>query len=194
MAKLKEIIALINTGIEAAFADKRFADSGLFGLATQSMDSQATTSPYVIDSFGEGRNVNYNDSRPVVMYHRYNGSNTYNSEDISQFGDNNEKVATSYNMALIVMASRSMTQLEPDDLETIIVSGMPTALTNAQLTTLNLLGCNVVVNGSDHNSINIFKREFTGQNKIYDPRIFMFEIRYEIECSYDKSCVNTLCC
>jgi len=194
MAKLKDIIDIINTGIEAELADKRFAGSVFHAIATQSDDSNATTSPYIIDSFGEATNVLYDDNKPVVLYHKYNGSNTYRSESISQFGDDNEKVSTAYNITLIVFGSRNLTQLQPDDLETLIVSGMPTALTNAQLNTLNLLGCNIIVSGSDHNSINIFKREFTGQQKKFDPRIYMFALNYTIECSYDKGCINTLCC
>lgn len=194
MAKIKDIVDIINEGIETALAEKRFAGSAIYNIATQSQDSNNTTSPYVIDTTGEGTHVFYDDTKPLVLYHKYSGSNNYRSESLNQFGDDDSSVLTSYNMSVIVMCSRNITQLEPDDVETLIVSGFPSRLSNLQLNTLNLLGCEMVVNGSDHSALSIFNREFTGQKNKFDPRIFMFEVRYTIECSYNKGCINTLCC
>lgn len=194
MAKENEIARWINECIQEVLSEQRFAGSQYSGITSLLMNDQESTAllmPCTIDSDGEGLWVGVDDAYPVQLYHRHNGC-VFKSEPADAFGGNaprKEFIA----MSLFVVAQRSRTRLAPEDLKTLIATAFPYEIP-AQKRALWKLSGSISLLSADLNSQNVYKREYNPAPTILDPQVNMFELKYQIECSYQKDCINTLCC
>ncbi len=200
MARLKEIVQFINNEIEAkALKDKRFGGSQLSGIAVltefkKNAGGQPAMQPWVMNNEPEGMYVGIDDIHPVQVYHKHYGSVPNTPEAKENFGDKNNVITKKYNMGLIVMGQRKKIKLSPEQLETLIEAGFPDSL-NAQLRNdFKLNSCMISISGTDHNSNALLKREYGQPDKKYDHQTILFEMKYLIECSYKRSCIDILCC
>lgn len=188
MAKENKIVDIINASVKAALADKRFSGSEYAGITQIIQNGDGGNMPCTVDNNGECTWIDVDDTKPVQVYHRMNGS-SFSLDDKEQFGNNLIRNQVS-SMSLFVVAQRNKIKLPVEDLLTLVTSGMPTGVPDRK--SLNLNSCKITVQSADVNAQGILKRE--QPNKILDPQVIMFELKYQIECSYGKDCINTLCC
>jgi hypothetical protein len=192
MAKLNEIVEIINLLVNAKLTGAKYASVKQHGLASLVTNDKNLTAPFAISRSGEGSYVGYDDKFPFTSYHRYLGS-TYNESD-ANYGNDNSRKSQVQNMVMMVMGKQSKITLFPDDLEMLIVSAFPSGLTPTQKEDFKFKSCGIKITGSNHDLSSLFKREFANQKFSPDSNKFMFELRYQIECTWGKECINTLCC
>lgn len=190
MAKTAQIIECINDTIKASLKDKRFAGSCFHGLAiTHEENNSRYATTYSIE--GEGKQINPDDEHPITIYHKNNGSVTTIATE--EFGDGRNRFVKKTSVSMIVIGIRKKLRMTAEDLETAIECSIPGTLSKTMLQSLTLMGVDIQVVQATYNSGEIYKREFNKENKNVDPRLLLVEIRYNIECMFNKTCINTIC-
>lgn len=196
MAKENEIVTWINQGILAALKDKRFAGAQLHGITTllakENESGTPAYAPCLIDNEGEGTWVGVDDAAPLQLYHRHNGC-LFRTEVKEQFGTLAVRTEISA-MSLFVVAQRKQVRLAPEDLKSVIADGFPYEITQALRAQLKIYKGNITLLSADLNAQNVYQKEYRAANTILDPQVNMFELKYQIECTYSRECINTLCC
>jgi hypothetical protein len=190
MAKENQIADIINASVKAVLKDARFVGAQYSGI-TVLLPEGNIIQPCTTDDSGDAKIVGINNTHPLQAYHRNNGSSFSIAPD-KQFGDGVTRNQIT-SMSLFVIAQRSRIKMTPEDLLLLVASGIPGELTQAQRETLKLKGCTISLQSVDVNAQNIFKREYQIQKPL-DPQVIMFELKYQIECSFSNACINTLCC
>lgn len=194
--KLRKIIDLINKSIaDNALADQRFASKKINGIAiTYESDGGQGFGPYhspgVLD---EANWVGFDDVHSVQIYHKNNGANG-RIDPNKQTGNENNIITKTYNMSMIVMAIINRVQLSAEELDNLILSGIPSVLDNQTLKDFNLKGCSINYVATNYNARDIIMREYKGQNITVSTERIVFELKYTVECTFDKTCIQLICC
>ena len=190
MARLGSIIEEINSSVNLALDKKQIGVASLFGVSELIPDTNGLTMPVITDLTGDGKYAGYDDVKSVQLYHRIFGSTYRPAEGVgNQMGI---KQATA--MLMIVAFKIDKIRLHGDDLEALIVSGIPSSVSAQVKSDLGLRSCGISITGSTHDTPAIFAREYKGHQYTPDTNMKMFEIRYQVECNCGKDCINTICC
>jgi hypothetical protein len=197
--KLNSIVKFINDSWAESLASTKFAGIKMMGVTSQiPVLNDEGLETYRIAEFDErGQVVNdsaaMNESYSCLIYHRlWNTNNTLNKDS---FGDDEGQKRTFY-MSVFVYVNKSQLGIEASDMEMILTSYMPQSIGSDLLTGkfAGVSSCNITPTGSDFNQSNLFAREFNKKNYTMEPRIVLFELKYLIECTYSRNCINVLCC
>jgi hypothetical protein len=187
MASERYIVCLINEAIEASLPNNIFKGSEYNGLVIERA-SGAETIELIAQPLNKAEvKVFPNDSNPMMVYHRYVGSNYSESRG---YGRDLKTTKQDAGMRMIVVLNMDkLKNTTPENIEQYIISVMAVQLTQAQLTDLNLRACNIVANSSDINA-GILVREFPEINRNSYPNIICFEITYQITTLYGAGCAE----
>lgn len=191
MAQLDGIITDLNAAISTALDKKNLGKAQLLGLTELIEDSSGLTTPAEHDLSGDAIYAGYDDVHSIRIYSRLIASNyTYLTEG---YGSNR---LTNQVSSLIMMVAFKIKTIRAfaDNLEAVIVSAFPSGITQQRKIDLGLKSCGFTVTGSTHDTRALFAREFKGHHYTPDTNMKMFEIRYQVECSWGQNCINTICC
>lgn len=199
MRGLATIVKYINDTIaENALVNARFSGHKLVGLTSQIpvTNSENETSDVKIAAFSERGeviedSVNYESVNSVLIYHRlFNTSNTPDDKD--SFGHNQAQRRTFY-LSMFVYVNKKKTEVEASDMELLLMMKMPQSLDTASLPDGHK-SCFITTTGADFNQVGIWERELKKKNFTLEPEVVLFELKYQIECTYSRECINVLCC
>jgi len=193
MAHLSSIITYLNDFLKVgSLADGRFSGSSYSGIATYIPDGDLVK---VITTDQDGQaiinDLMYDQIYPMMVYHRLNSSKMRLSEK-DGFG-NQIGMRRVLDMSMMVFIDKSRIHLSGEDMEIVIYSGFPSSIKKADLTP-GFTDCIFTFNGCEHNQVFLFDREFKMKNFNLSPSVVLLEVKYTIECGYQKNCINILCC
>jgi hypothetical protein len=187
MGNLDKTISFINEELKTkAFKDKQFTGSKYAGLSTL-VERKNVFQPCIIG----GTDAVYcgkDDRNPITIYHRYIGSGYKYGEG---FGDKKREIRAQ-KIGMLVTYNRKKIKLSPDDIEAHIGKYFPTSVSSSLLTEFGISKCIIYKIACDHNTSALHAREYKTPNT--DPGLIILELQYGIECTYDNTCINTLCC
>lgn len=189
---IQNIVEIINESLKAnAFADMRFAGAKYFGLSSlYAIENEV--SPFVVDDYGQANYCGYDNTTPLIIYHRT--ISAQNNLDRTKAVVNDKLLSRQYTMNLIVTAQREKIQLTAEDVDLLIASAWKSNITQQQLIDFNLRGCNLNYVSTNYSTSALLQREYTGKNIINEPSLILFEIRYMVEITYNNGCLEILCC
>jgi hypothetical protein len=193
MAKENEIAAFLNEEIKKSLSDARFNGSQFSGITQLVAKADSTVKPCIVDHEGEGTDLTVDDVYPVQVYHRNYGG-TFKPNPATGFGDGNTAKNQVTNMGCIVIGQRKKIKLTPEDLLVLVAASFPAELPKAKRAELKLTKSAITITNIDINSLAVFKREYQFKDNVLDPSIIMLELKYQIECGFEKDCINTICC
>lgn len=174
-----------------ALDKKNLGKANLLGLTELIEDSQGMTTPVEHNLSGDAVYAGYDDTHSIRIYSRLITSNYTYAEE----GYGNKRL-TNQVSSLIMMVSFKIKRIRvfADNLEALIVGAFPSGISQVALNDLGLKRCGITVTGSTHDTRALFAREYKGHQYTPDTNIKMFEIRYQVECSWGQNCINTICC
>jgi hypothetical protein len=193
MARVSEIIKFVNdTWILRSFPDARFAGSAFYGMATYMPDGDLIKA---VEINAKGLTIVddlfYDNTKPMQIYHRMNTSRMIPSPK-DGFG-NEVGMLRQLDMSALVFIDKSRIGISGEDMEMVLYYGFPNSIPKNQLTT-GFTSCRFQFNGCEHNQVYLFDREFKIKNFNLSPSVVLLEVKYLIECGYQKNCINILCC
>lgn len=165
---MNNIISNINAQIEVA---AMLGNMALYGVADPIVirDENDSIFPVIIDNDGECRDVLFDDSKDVSIYHRLN-TKTYGTVSTAGYGDIPQRSVV-YEMAMIVCGRRD--KINVYDMERACVFGIENT-SNAK----QRIKCEVIT--SNFHRPQVFASEYTGVQFPIQPNIFLFKINYKI--------------
>lgn len=189
---IQNIAEIINETLKTnAFNDIRFAGAKYFGLSSlYSIENEV--SPFVVDDYGQAIYCGFDDIAPLIIYHR-----TISSQNILQRAKaviNDKLISQQFTISLIVTAHRNKIKLIAEEIDMLIASAWQSSLPHQKLIDFNLRGCNLIYVSTNYNTTALLQREYTGKNIINEPNLILFELRYNVELTYNSGCLEILCC
>ena len=187
------IVTIINDSLKTVtLVDARFKQPSLKGIAVLIPKDVTGNIPCICNNNGEGEYVGFDDIHSIRLYHKNNGSKT-SFEVKDQSGPIDKYFTTKYDMSLMVMAKRTVVQMSAEQLDVLISTGIlsPTKIKREDF---KLKSCSVKPVATNYNTALILGQEYKGQNISFEPNMILFEIKYTIECTYNKDCIKTICC
>lgn len=200
MPFIEKIVDYINTSLKASsLNDKRFQPGKYVGCTTLLPRPKGTgleVLPASCDANGEYKMVEPDDRYPIIIYHR-TISNMYskvvNTPQVKSFGDEYAlKCLTEMNLTVIA-DSRKVNMLA-EQLEPIIIYGIPMHLSRDMMIDLGLRSCVITPVSSLLDKINVFKQEYPSTAYFLKPFHQLFSIRYRVETGFDKNCIERCNC
>jgi hypothetical protein len=191
---LIDIINFINNTIkENAFKKDGFKNSLLLGIAENIPRSNDTNDiiPVVFEN-GKEMFVELSDKFNLIGFHKINNSTIQPNKN--NFGDSNSSLIKSLNCSFIVFFNKKKIDICKEDLDLIISSYFPTSLTPDLKKNLNIQNCYIEPLQSDYNGYALFQREYKTSQFNLKPTHSMFEIKYKIDLTVKKECLNKCSC
>lgn len=196
MANLTPIVAIINETLRTTvLKDKRFMKAKLFEIARVMPVKKGEIFelvPGIINENGEITKVYPDDKNVIQVYHKINSSSV--SVDKAQYGNGNTRLVRTANMSMIIFGLRSTIKRTEDEMDLFISASLPSKLTKQQLIDNELKDCSINHTNTDFNSLQIYSREYNSKQYYLNSSHLFFEMKYTIECKFDKSCINTCEC
>lgn len=193
MASLGSIVKIINDSLKTkSFSDKRFQKVAAFGISKSLPYKKNDVFEFIpteIDDNGEAKVLFPDDKNPIQFYHKVN-SIAYSLQK-EQHGNGNDSIVRVAQMSLVVFAQRNKIKLSEEVLDLYIAKGLPSKLTVVQKQELKLNDCTITQVTTDFNSVQLFAREYNTKQYYLKPEHLFFEVKYQIECKLNKSCINT---
>lgn len=191
-----KIVAYINEQLKASsLNDKRFLPVRLLGVATQLARPKGQgveLLPATCDEQGNHKLIEPDDKFPITVYHK-TITNAYTSAKQQSYGDDYVYKCTT-EMQLIVLADQRKVKMTAEQLEPAVIYGMPQRLSAALMQDVRFASCLITPLGSDMDKIRVFRQEYPGNEYFLKPYHQLFSIRYRIEATFDKNCVNKCLC
>ena len=194
MPFLDKITTAINEALVSSLSEKRFALSQYLGIATvlaRPKGSGVEFLPAVVDLSGEYKLVEPSDKYGLQVYHR-TISNTY-SRAKKSYGDEYNYSALS-EMSMVVIADSRKLKMQATELEPLIIYGLPQRLPASLMSETGFATCLITPLSSNMDKVAVFRQEYPGTDYFLKPFQQLFSIRYRIESSFDKNCVNQCLC
>lgn len=182
------------------FKDERFSVAQLHGIAetvTKYEESESglvarEVAPCIIYADGEDKPIYPDGDFPIMVFHKLEGSAI--KPKAKQHGRSATELERLSVMKMIFIGFREKIKVSRDQMDLAITAVFPTSLSHQSLQNLALKNCSIKVLSSSHKSDEIYQREWQYARKPLDPSIMIFEVNYQIECTFDKSCINPICC
>lgn len=201
MPNLDLIVKAINQNLnEHLFKDERFSAPQLFGISesvvSEDRDAEGNAVlnqfPAIIDESGEAHIIAPDGDIPIMVFHKIEGSAIKKIK--KQYGRDESAIERLAVMKMIVVAFRDKVKISREKLDLAIMAAFPTSMSNESLTNLALKSCSINVLSSIHKDREIYLREWPNSGKHLDTSLMIFEINYQIGCTFDKNCINPICC
>lgn len=201
MPNLDLIVKAINETLNNnLFKDKRFSVPQLFGISetivSQDRDKEGNEVenqfPAIVDLNGDSHTISPDGDIPIMVFHKIEGSAIKNLK--KQYGRKNSSIERLTVMKMIVVAFRDKIKVTRETLDLAIMAAFPTGMSSESLSNMALKSCSINVLSSIHNDRGIYQREWPSAGKPLDTSLMIFEINYQIGCTFDKNCINPICC
>lgn len=196
MPFVDSIVSFINDQLKAgSLKDVRFKPGKYIGITTvlpRMNGERQELIPASCNNDGEYEAIVPDDRFPIIIYHKVI-SNGYTSVKQQSFGNDYAYKATT-EMQLVVIADSRKIKMQAEALEPLIIFGLP-GLGSDQLskdTGLNRISISPI--NSTMDKILVFRQEYPATEYFLKPFQQLFSIRYRIEATFDRNCVNKCLC
>jgi hypothetical protein len=189
MAFLDNIVSAINDKVKESLS--AFPTASYCGIVYQLPKKEGDKFQYIpalIDLHGDAKWLTFDDLREMNIYHRI-VSSTYSQIKSGSYGDGYDYFQQSYDMDMVIMASRKKVHVHPDALEMAIASNMPTKHKIEGFESVN-----ITTVSSNYNARSVFQQEFQNIDYFLKPEHILLSIRYRIELRYRKGCISLCQC
>jgi hypothetical protein len=189
MAFLDNVVTAINDKVKESLT--AFPTSHYDGIAYQLPKKDGDKVQYIpalIDLNGEAKWVTFDDLQEMNIYHRI-VSSIYSQVKQGSYGDGYDYFQQSYDMDMVVMASRRKVHVQPDALEMAIASNIPT---KHKIDGFEFV--NITTVSSNYNGRSVFQQEFQSVDYFLKPEHILLSIRYRVELRYRKGCISLCQC
>jgi len=184
---ITEIIDEFNAGFVKLFEKK--PDVKIYGLAQPVQRIQGTvveTLPCLVDKNGEATYVGFDDTYPLILYHKIN-SVTSKQTDKNGRGDLTGDIITTFNNVIIVYMDRKRINAMPDEVALAIQANIPDGSNSDN----RFRAINVLFQGVILDSTKVFASEYQStEAKGLDPGKSMLAVGYLVEATYQKGCFS----
>lgn len=123
------------------------------------------------------------DTYPVTVYHRLL-SKPYSKINFNTF-------ESKCQMVMVVFGNREKLQMDSDALESQFIALFPSQFSKADLTGLSgVTNVHVEIGSSNLSALDVFNTEYKNSRFIVDGQTILFSIRYEIQITFKKDCLD----
>lgn len=186
----EKIVKHINDSLKACslFTDGKFHEIATIIARKKTQAAPLETLPGILEG-KDYKTIEPNDKFGLIVYHKVI-SNQYSYDKQGSFGDGfrNKSVTE---MSMIVWAD--LLKLK-SDVEPVIIHSMPQGLSTALKQELSLISCLITPTGSTMDRLMVFRQEYPQSDFFLKPNHQFFSIRYRIETSFDKRCIDKCLC
>jgi hypothetical protein len=196
MPFLKKQIEIVNNDLlTGALSDKRFL-SGRFEAIAVDVSRQTETGtfetfPAVMSKDYEAQEIAPDDTYPITIYHKVLSKTAVNVP-AGNYGDSNGKRAELVTVKMVVIGKYAALQMTAEELEALIVTGLPDQIASVKLLPYKLDTMAVAYTSTNFNTAEVFAQEYRGIPLFLAPEDIMFSIQYTIGSTYRKGCF-TIC-
>ena len=133
----------------------------------------------------------YDDEFSFMSFHKIRTAQVLPNLKEKTYGndDQNARLIRYTNLSMIVFLNTQSVKATQEQLANSIMSIFPDALPKEQLIP-GVTSVNFGIIGFDYDTINIFRREYDGLEYDLKNDVVMLEVKYKIECSFNKKCIN----
>jgi hypothetical protein len=195
MPFIDKIVSFINQSLkESSLNDKRFQPSKLIGITTvlaRPSDNGFEMLPAECDLNGNYSTVEPNDKFNIIIYHKVISNNYIREKkaygDIYVFRAQTE-------MQLAVIADSRKVKLSAEQIEPLIVYGLPLRLSDAIMQETGFASSLITPLSSNMDKVMVFRQEYPSTKYFLKPFHHFFSVRYRIETVFDKNCIDRCQC
>lgn len=190
MPYLNQIVDKINTDLSVNTLTDATIIKNMMGIASVVLvnDGEVSRFPAIMPEKGNGQFV-LDDRKNLTVYHRCLSKTIVNDE--RNFGDGNDNKVKTCSMIMVVFAKKSQLKRSKDEIEDLIINGMPTELSRTWMTDYSGLNAvNIAANEINSDSIALWNQEFNGYKYQLKPDQVLFAVQYTVEIKYKQSCVS----
>jgi len=193
MIDISKQVAFINKCIDSSINNSDLNSRKLFGVADVILtivDEKEKKIP-AIRCGKEFEDVVYDDQYNLMAYHRQRTTQITLNAAVKSYGDsvNENLIKTSLNSMIVFMNMENVDATQEALANSILLS-FPTFIPKVELDQ-GLDSVKFMIIGFDFDSIAIFRREYDGLQYDLKNCVSLIEVKYKIECSLNKSCINT---
>jgi hypothetical protein len=162
---------------------------GLSSVVARKKDSTAPLEqfPAILVDHTQYKTIEPNDKQALIIYHKLL-SNTYTKERKDGYGDSYLFKCTT-DLQMIVWGDSKKLGID-QELEAVIMYSMPNALDRAALMQLTFRNCLITTASSNMDRLQVFRQEYPQSQFFLKPNHQFFSIRYRVEATYDKACMD----
>lgn len=189
----KEQIKIVNQSLMAsAFTDARFSGSLINDIAYDiiTTDNETKTiAPGEYDENGDGQLIDFSQNVPLTIYHKVTSTNYQINKE--QYGRGNKYLVQEMNCYLIAYAKAPLIKLTPDQLETLLIVGLPDIVTNNLPQGIDNLTLTPI--RSSTNQLENFNGEFKNIEFFLSQEDILIKVNYSLVSRFKKDCI-AICC
>lgn len=194
MVYLNNVIGFINDILKERVSS--YPTANMQGVMTQTVSNQqnkVVIYPTIIDLSGKANYTGLDKRVSFTGYHRLIGS-TFTRRVEQDYGDELMTILSTTDIQLIVWGWRDKINHKPEQFALILADTLPGVIIADEFKSLGIRELKVVEAGINYDQRTIFNQEIQGIPYFLGPETFVFSIRYRIEGSYIKGCLNKCEC
>lgn len=190
MPFIVSIVNYINDAIQANCS--LLAGGTFYGIASVVARKKTQASPLeqlpgILVDHTQYITIEPNDKYALIIYHKII-SNTYQRDTNNSYGDGYRQKATT-DMQLIVWGDSKKLGID-QELESVVVYSIPLSVAAPVQRTLGLKSCSITPYSSTLDRLTVFRQEYPQSEFFLKPNHQFFSVRYRIESTFDKQCVD----
>jgi hypothetical protein len=199
MPFIHQIVNFINNELKASSLNKKkLQPIHFYGLSTLEARSPKGTAqnqiellPAIVNANGKAEFITPDSKYALQLYHKLH-SKVYAFEKKS-FGNEHYIKCTS-EVTMVVFTNSKLTGVSKENIEPLIMLGLPQKLSAAVMASLNVNKCLITPIASNLNQNEVFAQEFSKSAYFLNEQLSMFSTKYKIEMSFSKNCIDTCLC
>lgn len=186
-------VEYINEVLNSKISGEKFPSKKIMGVAEFILtyeEDKAKRLP-AVRTENDFEAAQYDDEYDFMCFHKIRTSQVIPNLKEKAFGnaDLSANSTRLTNLSMIVFLNTESVKATQEQLANSIMAIFPESLPKDQL----IQGVSAVkygIVGFDFETINIFRREYDGLEYDLKNDVVMIEVKYKIECSYTKACIN----
>ena len=199
MPFLNQITSFINDTLKANSLNKKKLQPALFfGLSSTIAKAKGSKEglkleilPAVIKPDGSVIQIVPDSKTAIQIYHKLI-SKAYSNEKKS-YGDEYD-IKSVCEILMVVIINSKLTGSAKDVLEPVVLFGIPQRLSPALLSDLKISKCLITPVSSNMDPLQVFRGEYPQSDYFLSEQMSMFSIRYKIETTFSRACVDHCLC
>lgn len=199
MPFIDEIINQINSSLKAgSLNNEKLQPAKYLGIATTvarikdaKKKSDLEILPAIVSPTGTLSFITPEKSYGIQIYHRL--LNKQYSRVKASYGDDYDYKMVS-ELTLVVLTNSKVTGRAKEALEPLVLFGMPQTVTPALLAELQINSCVIYPTASNLDAVSVFRQEYPNSVYFLNDQSSIFSVRYKIEMSFSKACINKCLC
>jgi len=191
------IVTFINQSLKKCLLlDGKFHGISTIIARKKNAAAPLETIPGIFQSESTNRPKEYisiapDDKEKMIVYHKAL-TNTYALDKNNSYGDGYNYKCTS-EMNMIVWVNGSFIS-NAEQLESVFIHAMPNRISPELSKELNFINSIITPLSSIMDRLVVFRQEYPQSDFFLKPQHYFFSIRYRIETTYDKRCVDKCLC